>query len=136
MKHIILIMEAEKADCHEVTTPHNVFTGAEVRQMFRIHGIDISTDATLRQAESVIRQAFSNYLRWPMRKLNVIIEGEPHPECPLAFDSPVCQHVDCGYGQCVPKGDTYDCLCNQCFRQGYHNGRKTCVHRAECKIVD
>jgi len=131
-------MEAAKADCHEVSTPTNVFTGTEVRQMFRIHGIDISTDATLRQAESVIRQAFSNYLRYPMRLLNVNIEGEPHPECPLAFDSPACAHVDCGYGQCVPQadGDGYDCFCNQCFRQGYHKGVKTCVHKSECKIVD
>lgn len=140
LKHIVLVMEAAKADCRKVSTPHNVFTGAEIQQTFRVVGVDITTDGTLREAELAFRQAFSNLLDFPLRRLNVRIEGEPHPECPLAFDSPVCQRVDCGYGQCIPKGDGsshYECLCNQCYRPGRtESGQKTCVREPSCKIVD
>jgi len=139
LKHIVLVMEAAKADCRKVTAPTNVFTGAEISQTFRVHGIDITTDSTLRAAELAFRQAFSNLMDFPMRKLNVRIEGEPHPECPLAFDAPVCKHVDCGYGQCIPAGDgtsNYICLCNQCYEPGMVGGKKTCVRKRDCKIID
>eukprot|EP00397_Hematodinium_sp_SG-2012_P000325 GEMP01000325.1.p1 GENE.GEMP01000325.1~~GEMP01000325.1.p1 ORF type:complete len:1532 (-),score=290.54 GEMP01000325.1:1998-6593(-) len=140
LKHMVLVMEAAKADCRTVRSPKNVFTGSLVMQTFRVHGIDITTDATLREAELAFRQAFSSLLHYPLRKLNVRIEGEPHPECPLAFDSPVCQNVDCGYGQCVPAGagtSEYVCMCNQCYVQSRApDGRKTCVREPTCKIQD
>ena len=53
-----------------------------------------------------------------MRRLDVRIEAEPHPDCPQDFDDPVCRHAQCGYGVCVATEDKkdYTCLCNECFK--------------------
>ncbi len=157
VKHLIEIFHSAKDSCGQVRAAQQTHSSVEVYQKFLVTGVDVRTDATMRQGELAFRQAFSKILGLPVRRLDVRLEAEM---CNL---DPVCDHDKCGFGECVPWSaretpeslasggvfsatETYDvrhpfrkgkygyrCLCNECFTEQVVNGERTCVRDATCE---
>ncbi|CAD7942956.1 unnamed protein product [Amoebophrya sp. A120] len=148
VKHFVMVLKSSKEACKSTTSPKNIHTGALIHQKLQITGIDVRSDTTMREGELAFRMALASLLDVPMRRLDVRLEMQPElckPDAednardpqvtkPHAFRNPVCEHSQCGYGQCVSNedGDGYTCLCNECYKLGTVNGYQTCVPDEIC----
>ncbi|CAD7942387.1 unnamed protein product [Amoebophrya sp. A25] len=152
VKRFLDVFHSAKDACHLVRAATNVYSSVQISQKLLVTGVDLRSDVTIREAENAFRQAFSKVLSHPFRRLDVAIEPE------TCIKDPVCDHNQCGYGECVPwtarepsqmtlfdgsyssrhpnrLGDYgYRCLCNECFVEKIQDdGIRTCVRDETCK---
>eukprot|EP00397_Hematodinium_sp_SG-2012_P000359 GEMP01000359.1.p1 GENE.GEMP01000359.1~~GEMP01000359.1.p1 ORF type:complete len:1664 (-),score=340.51 GEMP01000359.1:2260-7251(-) len=96
IKRLINILHKGKNDCHVVRSAQNICSSIMLHMKLLVSGIDVRSDATMREAESAYRTAFARVLNWPKRRMDVRVEPQ------LCSVDPVCVVNKCGYGACVP----------------------------------